>query len=85
MELKQQSLRAVDAAIYAAWKAKQPTQLQKRIRKLWPEQSMLATWTEKRLASGVIRVKVIADYAASFDLKKGRSGYRLVAVRQAKP
>jgi hypothetical protein len=80
VELKQQSLRAVDEAIYAAWRAKHPTQLQQRIRKLWPDASMLNLWMEKRLANGLIRVTI--EDSVSFDLRKGHGGYRVVAVRQ---
>jgi hypothetical protein len=83
VELKQQTLRAVDQAIYASWRAKHPTRLQQRIRKLWPSQDMLDEWTEKRLANGLIRVTLTDNNSVSFDLVSTGSRCRVVAVHEA--
>lgn len=82
VQLLHQALRAIDRAAVAAHRARRPTPLQARIRKLWgysrDEPQDLQEWTEKRLPGGL--TQVVCDSRVAFDLKPGPQGYSVAAV-----
>jgi hypothetical protein len=76
--LRDQELRAVDAAIYHSWITSKPTAQDRLIRKRLPKDELIDAWTVKKSSNG--RANVTIGDALVFHLKKTKSGFKVESV-----
>ncbi len=77
--LGQPELRAVDTALVAAWSARRPSVLQRRLLRAWPHQDVLDDWKVVKLSDR--RWELAIKDGPTFVLKSSAGGLQVVGVR----